>query len=367
MDTELKLLLLEDNPDDAGLIQKLLQRAGMNFTAKVVSDEQEFLKILDENGFDVVLADNALPQYNSLEALEVIKERNPFIAFILVTGTVSEEFAVKIIQQGADDYILKNNLTRLPAAITKAIENKKLQKEKQEAEKEMQEMNEQLRKLAAHLQKVKEEEQARLAREMHDQLGQIITSLKMDLGWIKKNKKELIPGIVQKRLNEMSHLLDEAVVTIRKVAADLRPSILDDLGLADTLEWHSKEFKKRSGIHVQFRHTTKGIKFDTDIATGLFRIYQEALTNVARHAKAKNVTTRLDVNGDKITLSIQDDGKGFDTTIQMKTLGLLGMRERARMMNGTVEITSEPGKGTTVLITIPHKENKSHKQKVDIL
>src|SRR5260221_14036603 len=118
MDTGLKLLLLEDNPDDAELIQQLLKRSGMQFSAEVVSDEKEFLKALNTNNFDAVLADNALPQYSSMEALHMIKQKNPFTAFILVTGTVSEEFAVNIIRQGADDYILKTNLTRLSSAIS---------------------------------------------------------------------------------------------------------------------------------------------------------------------------------------------------------------------------------------------------------
>jgi len=113
MNTELKLLLLEDNPADAELIQKLLQRSGMQFDATVASDEKEFLKAMDEKKFDAVLADNALPQYSSIEALKLIRKKDPGVAFILVTGTVSEEFAVNIIQQGADDYILKTNLTHL--------------------------------------------------------------------------------------------------------------------------------------------------------------------------------------------------------------------------------------------------------------
>src|SRR5258708_40318855 len=124
MDNELKLLLLEDNPADAELIQKLLQRSGMKFSAEVASDESEFLQAIGHNQFDAVLADNALPQYSSMEALKLIRKKSPGVAFILVTGTVSEEFAVNIIQQGADDYILKTNLTRLSSAINKAVENK---------------------------------------------------------------------------------------------------------------------------------------------------------------------------------------------------------------------------------------------------
>jgi len=357
MDTPLRLLILEDNPDDAFLIQKLLQRSGLRFIATVVSDEKEFLKTLDENGFDLVLSDNALPQYNSLEALEEIKKRNPFIAFILVTGTVSEEFAVNIIQRGADDYILKNNLTRLPAAIRKAIENKNAQRAKKEAEKELREKNLQLRRLAAHIQKIREEEQTRLAREIHDQLGQLMTGLQLDLAWIEKNLGEKIGAEVQEKINEMSALLVEAVTSIRKIAADLRPSILDDLGLADALQWQGKEFEKRSGILVHFKNASELLEFDPEISIGLFRIYQEVLTNVARHAAAREIETTLDVAEKKIILSVSDDGKGFDPASKKKSLGLLGMRERAMMMGGDFNIASKPGKGTRVNIIIPlHKE-----------
>ena len=136
MNTELKLLLLEDNPADADLIQTLLKRAGLQFSAVVAGDEAEFLAAMKREGYHAVLADNALPQYSSMEALKLIRKTNPNVAFILVTGTVSEEFAVNIIQQGADDYILKTNLTRLPAALQSAIEKKKIRYEKELAEKE---------------------------------------------------------------------------------------------------------------------------------------------------------------------------------------------------------------------------------------
>jgi len=137
METKLKLLLLEDDLADAELIQTLLKRAGLQFSAVVASNEEEFLEAMKNNGYHAVLADNALPQYSSMEALKIIRDTNPYVAFILVTGTVSEEFAVNIIHQGADDYILKHNLTRLPAAINNAINKKKAEWEKEIAEKEI--------------------------------------------------------------------------------------------------------------------------------------------------------------------------------------------------------------------------------------
>ncbi len=353
MSDALKLLLLEDSSEDATLIQKLLQRSGLQFTSIVASDEKEFLHAVDNSGFDAVLADNALPQYSSIEALRIIKEKNPHVAFILVTGTVSEEFAVHIIQEGADDYILKTNLTRLPAALQKAIEKKRIERENEEAGVEMKKLNEELRLVSAHLEKVREEEQSRIAREVHDQLGQLLTGLKLNLIWIIDNfKKSSSQKLIAERLNEMLSITDDAMITVRKIAYDLRPAVLDDLGLIEALDWHGKQFSKQSGIKVYFKHPKKEPGFDPSISIGLFRIYQEALTNVARHANASNVTVSFEVSPDQILLSVQDDGNGFDTADKKKTLGLIGMKERAAIIGGQLEIESTPGQGTLISVII---------------
>lgn len=215
-------------------------------------------------------------------------------------------------------------------------------------------MNEQLRELSAHLQHIREEERMHIAREMHDELGQFLTGLKMDIAWL---NKKLAPdpsnAANREKLGEMTKLVDEAVVFVRRLAAELRPSILDDLGLVAALEWHSREFNRRFNIDVDFMAENPELKTTDAIATGLFRMYQESLTNVARHAEAQHVTALLKLINNEIHLSVTDDGKGFDTNGKRKTLGLLGMKERAMMIGGQLEITSEPGKGTTVYITVP--------------
>jgi len=363
MTPELKLLLLEDDPADAALIQTLLERSGMQFHAEVASDEKEFLAALQNKGYDAVLADNALPQYSSMKALELIRATNPHVAFILVTGTVSEEFAVNIIQQGADDYILKTNLTRLPAAVNNAIEKKRIQQEKEQSQQELKQLNQELRSVSAHLERVREDEQARIAREIHDQVGQQLTGLKMDVSWVKGMiSKKAEPEAMLKKLNEMLDSLDETVKTVRKVASDLRPSLLDDFGLIDALDWHSNEFGSRSGINIHFKPLVNEANLDPAITIGLFRIYQEALVNVARHAAAKNVITVLEISDTQVSLSITDDGKGFDSSIHMKTLGLLGMKERAQMIGGTLTINSKPGKGAALFITVPLLRKRNPEQ-----
>ena len=357
MDTGLKLLLLEDNPDDAELIQRLLKRSGMQFSAEVVSDEKGFLNALDENNFDAVLADNALPQYSSMEALHMIKQKNPFTAFILVTGTVSEEFAVNIIRQGADDYILKTNLTRLSSAISNAIGTRKMQKDKLAAEKEMQELNKQLRSLTAHVQNVREEEQARIAREIHDELGQMLTAIKMDIASADKKMERSAPD-AKNHLSDAMSLVDNIIKSVRKIASELRPGILDDLGLEAALDWQSQEFERHNpDIKCLFYSSVQDVQIEKNIATGLYRIYQESLTNIARHAGATKVKAELTHIDDQLILTVADNGNGFnyEEVKNKKTLGLVGMKERALIIKGELTADSVPGKGTTITITVPLK------------
>ena len=221
------------------------------------------------------------------------------------------------------------------------------------------EMNEQLRNLTAHLQNIREEERIHIAREMHDELGQVLTAFKMDISWLQKRLGETAEEPTRVKLAEMSKLVDDAVVFVRKVASELRPSVLDDFGLVSALEWHSVEFQKRFQIDVDFRSNTREVHTSALVATGLFRMYQETLTNVARHANASKVTTRLDSGNGLISLSIRDNGQGFNLNNgdqKRKTLGLLGMKERAAMIGGHLEIKSSPGEGTAVHITVTDQQ-----------
>ena len=235
--------------------------------------------------------------------------------------------------------------------------SKKVSRSKEELEQkiaETQQMTTRLRELSAHLQNIREEERIHIAREMHDELGQLLTGFKMDVSWLHKKLSHTEDPVVKEKLGEMMEVVNEAARFVRKLASELRPSILDDLGLIPALDWHSQEFKRRSNINVEFRSRLEDISTSKDVATGLFRIYQESLTNVARHADAHKVNAELDLVESKIQLTITDDGKGFDTRSgERKTLGILGMKERAAMLGGQLRIYSAPGKGTTVLISVP--------------
>ncbi len=233
----------------------------------------------------------------------------------------------------------------------------KIQKGKKEMEKQLAEtrqLNEQLRNLSAHLQNIREEERIHIAREMHDELGGLLTGFKMDVAGLQKKFSEGDP-VINEKLTSMKAMTDDAVKFVRKLAAELRPSILDDLGLVPALEWHAREFEKRYGIPVVFDYDEEEVEASSLVATGLFRIYQESLTNVARHSDATEVSSGLHIHHGVIEMMIRDNGKGFDLNDKRKTLGLLGMKERAVMIGGKLTIESAPGKGTSVMITVPVK------------
>ncbi|MBI5858720.1 MAG: PAS domain S-box protein [Sphingobacteriales bacterium] len=226
--------------------------------------------------------------------------------------------------------------------------------ERKKAELKLQESFKAIRTLTEHLQNIREEERAHIAREIHDELGQQLTVLKMDLSWINK-KVGTKDEPVKARIKDLLTMIDETVKSVRRISSELRPSLLDDLGLVAAIEWQLKEFEKRFEIKTSFSHTDSEIQLRETIKTGVFRIFQESLTNVARHSRAKKVAVSLTVQNNSLILSINDNGAGFEKKIlgNKKTLGILGMRERTSMMGGTYEIISKPGEGTSVVVKIP--------------
>ncbi len=212
---------------------------------------------------------------------------------------------------------------------------------------------EQLRNLTAHLESVREEERRHISREIHDELGQSLTALKFDASWIKGKLSNQQPALAD-RLAEMSTLIDETIQAIRKIAARLRPDILDKLGLAAAMEWQLQEFRKRTGIQYHFTDSID-IQLDERQATTLFRIFQESLTNVARHSHASRVNVDLEQQDGKVCLRIDDDGDGIDgdKIFDTQSLGLLGMRERATSLGGNITMQRNHIKGTSVITHLP--------------
>ena len=216
---------------------------------------------------------------------------------------------------------------------------------------------EQLRELSRFLESVREDERTRLAREMHDELGQTLTALKIDLSWLARRLLQEREPLLEKTAS-MGELIDEAIQTVKRIATELRPGVLDDLGLADAIEWQTQELGKRTDIRFRFNASPEQVIVDRDRSTAIFRICQEALTNVVRHADATRVSVSLKKRSGRISLRIRDNGKGVEESqiLDPGALGLLGMRERARDWGGEVAITGAPGKGTLVVVSIPLAE-----------
>ena len=222
--------------------------------------------------------------------------------------------------------------------------------------------NKQLQELTTHLLTVREEERLRIGREIHDDLGQQLTAIKMDVAWIDKKTAD-DNFLVKTKLKNIIGLLDGSNQSVRRILNELKPGILDEYGLVDALEWHSKQFMDSTGIPVIIETKETEIRLDEELAICIFRVCQEALTNVARHSGAEKVLISIVIANEKITVKIEDNGKGFKVNeAQNKgSFGLIGMNERARSLNGHFEIESADGKGTIITISLPYKDEVLNK------
>ena len=236
----------------------------------------------------------------------------------------------------------------------RASEFKKFATERTRAGEELRRSQEELRTLAARLQAVREEERARLAREIHDELSGSLTTLKMDLSLL-PDRAAKDRNLFLEKLTSMSVLIDDTLARVHKIVTELRPVVLDKVGLVAAIEWQASEFQERLGIACETHLPAEEILSDSDRSTAVFRILQEALTNVMRHANATKVVVDLRSEAESLILSVRDNGKGIDPKViyAHNSTGLLGMRERALSLGGVTRITTLPEGGTLVSVRIP--------------
>ncbi len=248
---------------------------------------------------------------------------------------------------------------RFEEALSRAKDE--LEQKVHERTKELSEVNatlgasyEQVKHLALQLQSIREDERVGIARELHDELGQALTALKMDLVWI-SGRLPSDATLLRERSRAMTDLIDRMVKTIQHISASLRPALLDDFGLLEAIRWQIREFTQRTQVACGFDSTLAHLELDRAQATAFFRIFQEALTNVARHAQATTVSVRLTESNGLVALEVVDNGIGLQAPqlCDKQAIGLIGMRERALLLNGSLTITGEPGLGTTVCLRMP--------------
>jgi PAS domain S-box-containing protein len=226
--------------------------------------------------------------------------------------------------------------------------------QRKQIEQELRSSHAQLRGLYASLQSVREEERTRVAREIHDELGQMLTALKIDLSWLAKRLPASQEPLLAKT-DAMSKLVDMTIASVKRISAELRPGLLDNLGLAEAIEWQAGQFRERTGIECEVALAPESISLDRERSTILFRIVQEALTNITRHAQATTVRISLMKNTHKLLLKVRDNGKGItlEQIFDPHSFGLIGIRERVHPWGGKIKIKGLPGKGTVVLVSLP--------------
>lgn len=237
--------------------------------------------------------------------------------------------------------------------------------ERKRAEQELRLFREQLLALTTHLQSSIEEERSRISREIHDDIGQRMTALRMDLSLLEKSLKESSdPAVREMTVNEIpviQQMIDDGIRTMRKIIRDLRPEVLDTLSLVDGIRWQADEFQKRTGIRCTLTLTDEDLSFEPNVSTAVFRILQEALNNVVRHARATEVSVLLQRSDGMLFLEVTDNGKGITEYEKNKidSFGLLGIRERARSIGGSMSIHGEQGKGTVLRVGVPYNVQKA--------
>jgi signal transduction histidine kinase len=299
---------------------------------------------------------DSLPREASQERDYLLKEGvQSFIAIPMsVGGTILGVIDFTALSAPrAWSHDLLQRLRLLEEIFANALNRKRKEDQLRRRTLELQETADKLKNLSEHLQNAREQERAHVAREIHDELGAALTVLKMDTSWIRKHLREE-PNLLQQRIQSMLELIDPTVATVQRLSRELRPEMLTIFGLQAALEWFAGEFQGREGIRCKLRCTGDEIK-DEKCALVLFRIFQEALTNVSRHAQATEVTVDVQALGDRVIMEIRDNGKGItgEEIQDRNSFGLIGMRERVSFLNGDLQISGRPNRGTTLKVTLP--------------
>jgi signal transduction histidine kinase len=384
----MNILIADDNPTILKMLRAVLEAEGHRVWG--AADGEEALKVLEHEDIQAVISDILMPHMDGYRLCLEVRKSKTFgdVPFIFYTSTYTSPSDEKTAMSlGADKFLKKpapsaQIFQALQEALEQPARNKpnavlpseelglmkeynarlvsKLQKRNldlEHSEAESRQSREQLRALAARLQSAREEERIRISREIHDDLGGLLTGFKFGLARIRDQLQEQDRPEIRHQLEEqiasMGSLADSTSSRIRELCTDLRPSVLDNLGLVAAIEWQTREFQKRTNIRCETSLEEQHVA--TEQATALFRIFQEILTNVARHSQASKIRVLLKAEGANLVLEVKDNGIGIqpEQVAGTGSLGLLGMRERAAVLGGTVDIEGQKRRGTTVRVVAP--------------
>ncbi|HYC36446.1 MAG TPA: response regulator [Usitatibacter sp.] len=362
-DLQASILIVDDDRGSLIAMEEVLKGLGARLVT-AISGEEALRRVLEDD-FAAILMDVRMPGIDGFTTAKLIRERNrsrhtPIIFLTAAQEDLSTSF--RGYQAGAVDFIVKPvipEVLRSKLAVFVGLHDMNRMLSAELAERSMTEQRlrtseENLRALAAHLQSVREEERIHIAREIHDELGQALTGLKYDINALAKS---VATGGAEAIGDKPAHLcqqIDRIINSVRRIASGLRPEVLDEIGLAAAVEWQAREFQRRTGIRCLVEISPGFHDPDKERSTALFRIFQELLTNVARHAHATRVSVHL-ADDEFLALKVEDNGRGIQEQEfeSPRSLGFLGLRERVLAFGGSIEVKGRQGEGTTVSVAIP--------------
>ena len=364
----IRLLHVEDSELDHVLALAYLEHDGWVIDARRVETREAFATALAEP-WDAVLSDYQMPGFTGLQALQMLRDSGSSLPFILVSGLIGEDTAVEAMRNGASDYLLKDNLSRLGPALDNAIAAGDGRRARLAADRELSLSRQRLSELAQHLQTSVEAERHAIAREIHDDVGGSLTALKFELDWLRRHVR-VDPGTddnaeLQAHLGSALELVTHAIDSSQRIMQNLRPAILEQ-GLVAALQWMTSSFARRTGIACEFRtgrerdaqherlDPQQRLRLPAGVPLVAYRTAQEALTNASKHALATKVVVDLSFSAGVLSLEISDNGRGLNTQELEKSgsFGIRGLHERASTVGGWVDLSSSAA-GTTLILSVP--------------
>jgi len=346
----LRLLVVDESELDFELLVATLERERFAVSARRVSDRAGLRRALADTPWDVVISDYRLADFSAGEVLAIVRAEERVLPFIVVSESIGEENAAAAIRDGADDYLVKGRLARLAPALLNALSAAQQRRARLENARALADSERRLHELLAHRDAVVEETRAALAREIHDEIGGTLSALHFDLAWIARNGDARSANRASLAMDTLARVMQCA----QRIQRDLRPPVLDD-GLIEALRWQIDEFRRRTGLHVEFDSNVDPLPLTGEAAMTVFRTLQESLTNIAKHARASLVCVDLVVRDGQLSLEIADDGVGIGSQDLGKpaSFGLRGLAERARRVEGWIDVAPGARGGTCVLLSMP--------------
>lgn len=347
----LRILHIEDSATDHLLVKFALKSNHLPCDIQRVETLRDLDACLRGEHYDLILADYHLPGFNAMEAWSHVQQLTSPPPFVILSGAIGEEAAVEAMRLGVSDYVMKDNLGKLPLVISRAIDNRRTVQEKRKAEQALAQSRQHLAELTGHLQTSIEHERASIAREIHDDIGGALAAIKFDLAWIGRHTHD--PQILS-HVQAATQTLQHAIGASQRIMLNLRPAILDQ-GLIPAIQWLVSEFERRTGIRTVFRAVSEHIEADKAVQLVAFRTVQEALTNITKYAKCTSASVDVSDQQDVLMVEITDNGQGFcvATAQAPHHFGLHGLKERARTVGGWLDVSSQPGEGTAIILSVP--------------